>query len=79
MIMPNMRGTELVRRIEERCGPVAALFVSGYTGEQAMEDMRLQPRQRFLQKPFAPQQLLSVIRELLDSTRAMRERGSKRA
>ena len=64
VIMPGMRGPELARLVHESHPDLPVLFVSGFTGEDALEG--LEPgRVAFLAKPFAMEQLLEAVRGLL--------------
>ncbi len=52
MIMPDMSGLELARRLEPLRPGVRTLFVSGYTAETVRGRGRLPPGSAFLEKPF---------------------------
>ena len=65
VVMPGLSGPQLAARIEEACGITPTIFVSGYTEDPAMRASALKPHQRFMSKPFAPEELLTAIRALL--------------
>ncbi|MBW2400053.1 MAG: response regulator [Deltaproteobacteria bacterium] len=65
--MPEMGGVELAQRCTERDSGFPVVFVSGYTDpELAKEGLRI-ARSRWLKKPFAPEELLARVRQLLDA------------
>jgi CheY-like chemotaxis protein len=65
VVMPQMSGPELGRRLAELRGEMKVLYVSGYAPE-ALVPHGLSPAERaFLQKPFGPAALLGKVRELL--------------
>ena len=72
VVMAGMTGPELSAAIESRFGPIATVFMSGHTDLEAIRAGRLAPHQRFMPKPFAPAELLALVRELIESTRAGR-------
>jgi CheY-like chemotaxis protein len=65
MVMPCMGGVDLARHVARDYPQTKVLFISGYPdpdfayGPETMD--------RYLQKPFSPQDLTSRIRKLLDS------------
>ncbi len=63
IVMPGMRGTEVV----ERLGRPPALFMSGYTGETSVSRGLLGAGEPFLSKPFSPQSLLAAVRRILET------------
>ncbi|WP_169542038.1 hybrid sensor histidine kinase/response regulator [Solirubrobacter soli] len=62
VIMPDMPGPELARRLE-----LPTLFVSGYTADTVHGRGSLPPGSAFLEKPFDSDTLLRTVRELLDA------------
>ena len=64
--MPEMGGVELAQSCVMRNPEFPVVFVSGYTDpELAQEGLRL-AQSRWLEKPFAPEELLARVRQLLD-------------
>ena len=57
--LPGLPGTEVARRVCERHGEARVLFMSG-SAQQV-------PTDRFLSKPFTPQQLLRLVRLALEA------------
>lgn len=66
VIMPHVRGPEVVRRVRERRPAIKALFVSGYSAEAARQRELLEPGVRMLEKPFTAEVLARAVREVLD-------------
>ncbi|RYZ07235.1 MAG: PAS domain-containing hybrid sensor histidine kinase/response regulator [Myxococcales bacterium] len=64
VIMPELSGPDLIRRLRERRPDLTALYVSGYAGEALLEH-GLSQEDAFLQKPYMPNVLIGRIRELL--------------
>ncbi|MEX2272631.1 MAG: response regulator [Vicinamibacterales bacterium] len=61
VVMPYMKGPELVRQLHETHPDLKVIFVSGYV---APGD--LGPHQALLQKPFVRQLLLDKVKEVLE-------------
>jgi len=66
VIMPDLSGPELARRLDALCPGVRTLFVSGYTAETVRGRGRLPADSAFLEKPFDQLSLLRAVRALLD-------------
>lgn len=66
VIMPEMGGTELARRLREVRPDVKLVCMSGYTGEATVRHGYLEPDVPFVQKPLTPESLLQTIRRVLD-------------
>ena len=64
VVMPEMGGGELARRMTEVRPGIKVLFMSGYN-EDGMVDRGLRPS-KLLQKPFTEDELVGKIRETLD-------------
>jgi len=68
MIMPMMRGTELIKRIREKYWhDIKALYMSGYTPDSAFQQEIIDKEAPYLQKPTGPVELAKKVREVLDS------------
>ena len=66
MIMPEMGGGELIRRLKERGGAFKVLLCSGHDfSDHAVEG--IDQAREFIQKPFTLQILSTKIRQLLDA------------
>jgi len=62
VVMPELSGPEFVERLRRKRPGVRVLFVSGYTDDEVMRRGVLAGETAFLQKPFAPEQLLQLDR-----------------
>ncbi|OGS01572.1 MAG: hypothetical protein A3G41_06220, partial [Elusimicrobia bacterium RIFCSPLOWO2_12_FULL_59_9] len=67
VIMPQMSGEELAKRIHGLKPGIKLLFLSGYTENIIAHKGVLKPGIHFLQKPFTPSLLLQKVRQVLDS------------
>ncbi len=65
VVMPDMNGRELVRRISATKAGVKYLFMSGYTADVIANQGVLDEGVNFIQKPFSIQQLAVRVREAL--------------
>ena len=66
MVMPLLGGAELAQQIRDVYPEIQVIYTSGYLEETA--DKRLIKEQAgvFIQKPYGPQELCRVVREVLD-------------
>jgi two-component system cell cycle sensor histidine kinase/response regulator CckA len=69
VVMPQMSGPELARRLVARRPEMRVLFMSGYTDETVIRHGVLETV-AFMQKPITPASLTRRVREVLDSDRA---------
>jgi PAS domain S-box-containing protein len=65
VIMPGMSGPEVAERLSATGRP-RTLFLSGYTADALHDRANLPRGSAFLAKPFAPAELLTALRTLLD-------------
>jgi CheY-like chemotaxis protein len=69
VVMPNMGGAELARRLRSRQPHVRILFMTGYSAEAVASHGVLAPDSSLLQKPFTAEELIRRVREtLLDAS-----------
>ena len=73
VIMPDISGAELAKRLALKNPRMKILFMSGYIGDDIVRQGIQEKDVPFLQKPFAPMILARKVREILDGTR-VRER-----
>jgi two-component system, cell cycle sensor histidine kinase and response regulator CckA len=66
VVMPQVGGLQLARRITARYPAIKVLFMSGYASDTFAHQGRLDPGVAFLQKPFAPSTLAHKVRAVLD-------------
>lgn len=67
IVMPDLSGSEIVRRIQARSGDTRALFMSGHASQALTQDGKLGIGAAFIQKPFTPSSLARKLREVLDA------------
>jgi two-component system, cell cycle sensor histidine kinase and response regulator CckA len=73
VVMPDLRGPELARRLIEQRPALATLFMSGYTDDTLGDDTSsFRVPVDFIQKPFSPSALAARVREMLDRRRGTR-------
>ncbi|MBC7843910.1 MAG: response regulator [Gemmatimonadaceae bacterium] len=73
VVMPEMGGKEMVELARQYLPTVAVLFVSGYTAGSFPLPNDDSSASMFLQKPFTPQELLAMVRQVLDRHAVVRE------
>jgi DNA-binding response OmpR family regulator len=67
VVMPDIRGPELARRLNAVRSRLDTLFMSGYMEDTLDEDTTSLPGLvDFIHKPFLPSALVGKVREMLD-------------
>jgi CheY-like chemotaxis protein len=66
VVMQTMGGTDLAASLVARRPGTRVLYMSGYSDETIVYHGGLAPDAPYLEKPFAPDQLLRKVREVLD-------------
>ena len=66
VVMPEMNGVQLARRLRERLPGVKVLYLSGYTATVIDSRTDIGAEDELLTKPFIRAELLSRIRRVLD-------------
>ena len=66
LMMPEMRGPDMVNRIRHQRPGIRVLYLSGYTEATVMREGLLGEGENFLQKPFAADTFTRRVREILD-------------
>jgi PAS domain S-box-containing protein len=69
VVLSEMKGTELARRMRQRSPDLKVLFISGYTDETTFRKGVLAEGDAFLLKPFTRNVLGTKVRAVLDGTR----------
>ena len=69
VIMPEISGAELAKRLAARNPQLKVLFMSGYIGDDVVRQGIQENDAPFLQKPFTPLTLARRVREILDGSR----------
>ena len=73
VVMPDLRGPELARRLVAERPDLITLFMSGYMDDAlGLDTSALPVPVDFIQKPFSPSALAARVRELLDRRRRPR-------
>ena len=72
VIMPGLNGRELSEALALTQPDIPVLFMSGYTGDDVLARSLLPATAPFIQKPFAPEELVARVRLLLASIAAAR-------
>jgi len=72
VIMPGLNGRELSEALALTQPGMPVLFMSGYTGDDVLARSLLPVTAPFIQKPFAPEELVARVRLLLASVAAAR-------
>ena len=65
IVMPEMGGTELAKRVRETQPDARILFTSGYTEDAVIRQSLLHAGEDFIEKPFTPATLAKKAREIL--------------
>ena len=72
VILPKLGGVELAARVEALPGAPPIALVSGYEKPAALPD------HPFLAKPFDPEQLATMVKQLLDNTQSGNTQSGRR-
>jgi PAS domain S-box-containing protein len=67
VVMPQMSGPELAKRLAVTRASMKVLCMSGYTDDSIVRHGVLESGMAFLQKPFTPESLTRKAREVLDA------------
>ena len=66
VMLPSMKGPELVEQLRRHRPELRALFISGFTSDALLDGGLNAEDVAFVQKPFTGEALTSRLRELLD-------------
>ena len=70
VVMPDgMTGRDLAEKVQAERPGLKAIFTSGYSADIVGKDFIIQDGLNFLQKPYAPQKLVRMVRNCLDDKR----------
>jgi two-component system cell cycle sensor histidine kinase/response regulator CckA len=64
VVMPNLDGPSMARRLRETYGEIRLLFISGYAEEQLRESISLD-NVAFLAKPFSVRQIAEAVHDAM--------------
>ena len=76
VLMPGMKGRELVGRLTELRPDLKVLYMSAYTEDAAINIGVLNPGTEFIEKPFGPDDLATKVRGVLARTATMQSSPS---
>jgi CheY-like chemotaxis protein len=65
VVMPGMKGRELVDRLSKLRPGLKVLYMSAYTEDDAINIGILNPGTAFIEKPFGPDELAGKVRDVL--------------
>ena len=68
VLMPGMKGRELVERLSRLRPGIKVLYMSAYTEDAAINIGVLSPGTAFIEKPFSPDDLANKVREVMSAT-----------
>jgi FixJ family two-component response regulator len=68
VLMPGIRGPELVEELTIRSPGIRVLYMSGYTDED-ISRWGLQPGMAFIHKPFTSEGFSEAVNEVLNTAR----------
>jgi two-component system cell cycle sensor histidine kinase/response regulator CckA len=77
VVMPQMSGPELAKRLASSRPEMKVLCMSGYTDDSIVRHGVLEARIAYLQKPITPETLTTKVRELLDGSKGMTTEGTR--
>jgi two-component system, cell cycle sensor histidine kinase and response regulator CckA len=69
VVMPQMSGPQLAKRLSVLRPDMKVLFMSGYTDDSVVRHGILEDTVAYLQKPITPETLTMKVREVLDARR----------
>ncbi len=67
VVMPEMNGRDLARRIGQHCPGLGILFMSGYTANVIAHQGVLDSDVQFIEKPFSKKDLAAKLRTILNA------------
>ena len=72
VLMPGMKGRELIERLAELRSDFKVLYMSAYTEDAAINIGVLSPGTEFIEKPFSPEELAGKVCQVLGRTPSSR-------
>ncbi len=69
LIMPEMSGTELFKRVEHLPSCPEFLYISGYARDSEIKGLKLSPDVEFMKKPFTATELNRRVRKVIDKSK----------
>lgn len=71
MVMPFMSGNLVFAKLKAARPDIRVLLISGYTDKQTLRQFQEHEIEGFLQKPFAPESLVSKVQEIVGRTSSL--------
>ena len=68
VVLPQMNGPEVARKLAPLFPGMKVLYMSGYTENTTVDQGMLEEGAAFLEKPFTPEAMVRKVRELLDAS-----------
>jgi two-component system, cell cycle sensor histidine kinase and response regulator CckA len=69
VIMPGLSGPAFVHRVRQQRANVPTIYMSGYPGDAMVANASMETGDAQLSKPFATDELLRVVREVIDQAK----------
>lgn len=69
--LPGRSGPDLARALQRRCPALKVIYISGFTDQEVLEEAGPGGRWVFLPKPFSVEDLLGLVRRVLDRDDAL--------
>jgi two-component system cell cycle sensor histidine kinase/response regulator CckA len=76
VVMPQMSGPELAKRLSSPRPEMKVLCMSGYTDDSIVRHGVIEAHFAYLQKPITPEALTTKVREVLDAARPVGAQGA---
>ncbi len=70
VIMPGLSGPAFVQRLRQRRSNVPTIYMSGYPGDAMVATAVMEQGDAQLSKPFATDELLRSVREVIDQAKS---------
>ena len=70
VVMPNMDGPTLIRRLADKLPGVKIIFVSGYAEDAFAKSLDPDQEFHFLPKPFSLKQLAAAVKNVMEASRS---------
>ncbi len=67
VLMPGMNGAELARKLSESNSEIRIIFMSGYSEDVLDNRAGVSGGENFLRKPFESEELIQMVRKVLDA------------
>ena len=75
VMMPGLSGREAMEQIHSLRAEVPVLFMSGYSEDAIHQDFVIEKGLHLLQKPYRRDELLRLVRQMIDSAPAPEKNG----